>query len=202
MLKNKNTLCKWTSLFEKPLFKLQNLECFRFYTHYSLICVLYLINRYGSVSDHLTFKGRVCSSSKTGFVFTRNKIRFFFFWNYIGAPHRGSIVFYSQGYFFSFETTLELPTEVPLYFTLKVCNLWSLLFVIESGRKLTTGGKFEVNVMKWGRGSCVCFLYLKFLWYINGIQFELLTDWLIYWLIDWCLTPTLAIFQLYHGVNC
>jgi hypothetical protein len=148
---------------------------------------------------------------------------------------------------------LELPTEVPLYFTLKVCNLWSLIFVIESGRKLTTGGKFEVNVMKWGRGSCVCrvwedtfsnnwsesiwensavflvdlflysykawfikqwsktkqlqklkrgscvcFLYLKFLWYVNGIQFELLID----WLIDWCLTPTLAIFQLYRGVNC
>jgi hypothetical protein len=78
MLKNKNTLCKWTSLFEKPLFKLQNLECFRFCTHYSLICVLYLINRYGSVSDHLTFKGRVCSSSKTGFFFTRNKNKIFF----------------------------------------------------------------------------------------------------------------------------
>ena len=95
MLKNKNTLCKWTSLFEKPLFKLQNLECFRFCTHYSLIYVLYLINRYGS--DHLTFKGRVCSSSKTEFFFTRNTNQIFFFWNYIGAPHRGPTVFYSQG---------------------------------------------------------------------------------------------------------
>ena len=95
MLKNKNTLCKWTSLFEKPLFKLQILECFRFCTHYSLIYVLYLINRYGS--DHLTFKGRVCSSSKTGIFFTRNKTQIFFFWNYIGAPYRGPTVFYSQG---------------------------------------------------------------------------------------------------------
>ena len=76
MLKNKNTLCKWTSLFEKPLFKLQILECFRFCTHYSLIYVLYLINRYGS--DHLTFKGRVCSSSKTGIIFTWNKNQIFF----------------------------------------------------------------------------------------------------------------------------
>jgi len=27
---------------------------------------------------------------------------------------------------------------------------------MESGRKLTIGVRYEVNVKKWGRGSCFC----------------------------------------------
>ena len=41
-------------------------------------------------------------------------------------------------------------------------------------------------------------------WLINWLidwLLDWLIAWLIDWLIDWCLTPILAIFQLYRGVN-
>ena len=45
-------------------------------------------------------------------------------------------------------------------------------FVIESGKTLSIGVRFEANVKKWGRWSCFCCLFLSpVLWdYINGIQ--------------------------------
>jgi hypothetical protein len=47
------------------------------------------------------------------------------------------------------------------YITIKVWKIDNVKievvsFLIKSGRKLTIGVKFEVNVMKWGQGSCYC----------------------------------------------
>jgi hypothetical protein len=53
---------------------------------------------------------------------------------------------------------------------------------------------------------------VTFWWDDDGVYFILdqqrlsticivLARWKNYWLIDWCLTPTLAIFQLYRGVH-
>jgi len=55
---------------------------------------------------------------------------------------------------------------------LKISNgkIEDVSFVIKSGRKLTIGVKFEVNVQKWGRGSWFfCFVYLKL---FGGILME------------------------------
>ena len=55
-----------------------------------------------------------------------------------------------------------------LYVTIKVYTIFKakielLSFAIEYGRGMITGVKFKVNLTKWGRGSCFCWLfYLKF----------------------------------------
>lgn len=51
------------------------------------------------------------------------------------------------------------------HITIKVGNIYNgkievVSPVIESGKKFTTGVKFEVSVAKWNRGIC-CFFYLK-----------------------------------------
>ena len=54
-----------------------------------------------------------------------------------------------------------------------ISQLWKI-YLFESGRKLTTGVKFEVSVKKWSEEtaklSFYCFFYLKFFGYVNGIQ--------------------------------
>ena len=51
------------------------------------------------------------------------------------------------------------------------CQIEVVSFVIEVGRMLTIGLKFEVDVKNSGRGSCYCyFLYLKSFGYVPGIQ--------------------------------
>jgi hypothetical protein len=50
-------------------------------------------------------------------------------------------------------------------YTIHKAKIELVSFVIEYGRSLITGVKFEVNLTKWGRGSCFCWsFYLKFFW--------------------------------------
>ena len=52
-----------------------------------------------------------------------------------------------------------------------ICQIEVVSFVIEVGIMLNIGLKFEVDVKKCDRGSCLCyFLYLKSFGYVPGIQ--------------------------------
>ena len=51
--------------------------------------------------------------------------------------------------------------------------------------------KFRVHTVNFLLSICILFIMMP----SNMIQF-LTTRW-----IDWCLTPTLAVFQQHHGVN-
>ena len=49
-------------------------------------------------------------------------------------------------------------------------NIEVVYFIIEDDKKLTTGGKYEVNVTKYSRINCFCcFLHLKL---FGGILME------------------------------